>query len=170
MRILIPALTVLGCLLLPSSPVFARAKENSRDQTTITIDQNTITAHNSVKYEGYKPGETITVTLEFSATCNIVFNGLTLWKVIPFAPPRIVTGEIAGVSGTPNTGTAATDGSVTFNIKFNTLNLTPTGAESGLARLDLVLGVDKDCNLATGDPDGIDTSTTIRVQIWVSTF
>jgi hypothetical protein len=49
------------------------------------------------------------------------------------------------------------------------LNATPSGAESGLARLNLVLGVDKDCNLATGDSDGIDRSITIRVQVRVTT-
>ena len=42
-------------------------------------------------------------------------------------------------------------------------------AQSGLARLNLVLGVDRDCDLATGDPDGVDGATTIPVEIWVST-
>jgi len=35
-------------------------------------------------------------------------------------------------------------------------------------RLNLVSGVDRDCDLATGDPDGVDGATTIRVDISVS--
>ena len=38
-----------------------------------------------------------------------------------------------------------------------------------MARLNLVLGVDKDCNLATGDADGVDRLATIRVEIDVTT-
>ncbi len=43
------------------------------------------------------------------------------------------------------------------------------GAQSGLVRLNLQLGVDRDCDLATGDPDGVDGVTTIPVQISVTT-
>lgn len=169
MRNLLLSLTFLGCVLLSPSPVFAAATEVSRGQTTLTIEQNVVTLDNDVKYVGYVLGDKIQITLEYSARCNVVFNELALFKAIPFTPPRVVTGELANVSGTPRPGEAATAGSVTFDIKFNTLKSEPTGRQSGMARLNLVLGVDKDCNPATGDPDGVDRSNTTRVQIWVST-
>lgn len=162
-------LALLGCLLLRASPGLAAAMESSRTQTTVTVDRNTITANADVKYLGYVVGERIPVALEYSATCNVVFKELTLFRPIPFAPPRIVMGEITNVSGTPPAGNPASAGSVTFTIRFTALNPEPAGTQSGLARLNLALGVDKDCDLATGDSDGVDQSTTIRVQIRVST-
>jgi hypothetical protein len=87
---------------------------------------------------------------------------------VPFVPSRGVTGEIDNVSGTPLAGQAAKAGKVTFDIRFNTLSQAGNG-QSGVGRLSLVLGVDKDCDPATGDADGIDRSTTIQVQIGVST-
>ena len=42
-------------------------------------------------------------------------------------------------------------------------------ALAGRARLNLALGVDKDCNLATGDADGVDRLATIRAEIDVTT-
>jgi len=38
-----------------------------------------------------------------------------------------------------------------------------------MARPNLLLGADRDCDLATGDPDGIEGQTTVPVQISVST-
>ena len=169
MRTSLAGLALLGCLLLPADPGLAAAMESSRTQTTVTVALNAITADADVTYGGYVARERISVALDYSATCNIVFNGLTLFRPIPFAPPRIVTGEITNVSGMPQAGSFANTGRVTFDITFNTLNPDSTGTESGLARLNLVLGVDKDCNLATGDSDGVDQSITIRVQIRVST-
>lgn len=161
-------LAVAGCLLLPSSPALAGARELSRSETGVIFGKNTITAVNNIKYGGYRAGETITVTLDYTATCNIVFRDLASWKVRPFAPPG-VTGQVFNVSGTPAESYAAITGSVTFDIRFDTLSQAPTGARSGLAYLTLVLGADKDCNLATGDADGVDGAATIRVQISVST-
>jgi hypothetical protein len=168
MRTVFRGLTVLGCLFLSPSPAFAGATELARGRTTQSIDQNAITADNSVRYGGYVAGERITVRLDYSATCNVVFGGLTLFRPTPFAPPGIVTGEIAKVKGTPMAGHPAKTGSVTFIIRFNTLKEAPTGTRSGLARLNLALGADKDCDLATGDSDRMDRSTTVRVQISVS--
>ena len=157
----------LGCLLLASLPALAAALEGSRSQTTVTVERNAITVDNDVKYVGYEVGERIQITLEYLATCNIVFNGLGPFKARPFTPAT-VTGQIGNVNGTPRPGGAATTGGVTFDMQFTRLGATPGGAQSGLARLDLVLGVDKDCDLATGDPDGVDRATTIRVLISVS--
>jgi hypothetical protein len=169
MKTVLPSLAALVCLLVSPSRVVGGAVESSRVQTTVTVERNIITADSNVTFAGYVRGETITVTLNYSATCLVVFNGLTLWQPIPFAPPRIVAGDIANISGTPQAGRPETNGSVTFDIRFSTLQRTPTGTQSGLARLNLVLGVDKDCNLHTGDPDGVDRSVNIRVQISVST-
>ena len=82
---------------------------------------------------------------------------------------RAAAEEIASVSGAPAPGCATNSGTVTFDLTFSTLEPAPTGAQSGLARLNLVLGVDRGCDLATGDPDGVDGATTIPVEIWVST-
>jgi hypothetical protein len=168
MRAFLRSLAGLGCLLLSPAPLFAGAAELSRVQLTRTSGQNTITVDGRVNYGGYSPGETIRVTLDYSATCNIVFRGLTSPGVRPFSPPK-VTGTVGNVSGTPTEGHGTTSGSASFDIRFTTLNQVKADTQSGLAYLDLVLGVDKDCNLATGDPDGIDTSLTIRAQILVST-
>jgi len=112
------------------------------------------------------PGETIAVTLDYSAGCNIVFQDLVRG---PLAGRRGAVAEIARVDGTPAPGRATNSGTVTFDLTFSTLEPTPTGAQSGLARLNMVLGVDRDCDLATGDPDGVDGATTIPVQISVTT-
>ena len=78
-------------------------------------------------------------------------------------------GDIGNVTGVPARGDSASTGSVTFDLKFNSLSRDAgDGDVSGLVRLNLVLGVDKDCDLATGDTDGVDGSTTIRVDISVS--
>ena len=167
-RVVLHALWLLGCLLLASGPACAAALEASRGQITVTVERNAITVDNDVKYVRYEVGERIQITLEYSATCDIVFNGLGPFRARPFTP-MAVTGQIGNVSGTPRPGRAAAAGNVTFDTQFTRLGATPDGAQSGLARLDLVLGVDKDCNLATGDPDGVDRTTTIRVLISVST-
>ena len=168
MRAFLRSLAGLGCLLLSPAPVFAGAAELSRSQLTLISGQNIITVDGRVNYGGYVPGETIRVTLNYSATCNIVFRELTSPGVRPFGPPK-VTGTIGNVSGTPTEGRGATTGSVAFDIRFNTLSQVKPDTQSGIAYLNLVLGVDKDCNLATGDPDGVDTPLTIRSQILVST-
>ena len=168
MRMVLASLALLCCLVLSSSLAFAEAAEISRGQSTVTIGQNIITADSGVKCGGYRPGEKITVTLSYSGTCNLVFSGLTL-QPRPFAPFRGVTGEIANVRGTPKGGRAGIAGSAAFDITFHMLRRASTGEESGVARLDLVLGLDRDCDLATGDADGVDGPTTIGVQISVST-
>ncbi len=169
MKALVARFTAVWCLLVSPGLAFAGAAEASRAESTVTVGQSSITADSKVSYTGYVAGERIPVALEYSGTCNIVFNGLSLFRPIPFAPPRIVTGDIANVSGTPPKGRAASTGSVTFDLTFRTLKNAAVGTQSGLARLDLSLGVDADCDLATGDTDGVDRSTTIRVEIRVST-
>jgi len=161
-------ITVVALAWLAAAPAFGAALEASRSQTTVTVERNAITVDNDVKYVSYEVGEQIPITIEYSATCNIVFNGLGAFRARPFTP-MAAAGQIANIGGTPRPGGAATAGSVTFDMQFTKLGATPGGGQSGLARLDLVLGVDKDCNLATGDPDGVDRSATIRVLISVST-
>ena len=161
--------TLLGCLLLSSGPALAQATEFSRGQTTVTVDLNTITAENNVKFVNYTEGESLTVTLNYSATCNIVFSGLTLRLPQPFTPANGKTGRtFAMVSGTPSPGAPSTRGSVTFTISFSSLK--PAGPKSfAVAHLNLILGVDSDCDPTAGDGDGIDESVTIGVQISAST-
>jgi hypothetical protein len=168
MRAGLAAVVALAWLLAPPAPAFAAALEASRSQTTVTVERNAITADNDVKYVSYEVGERIPITIEYSATCNIVFTGLGSFRARPFMP-MTVTGQIGNVSGTPRPGRPAAAGSVTFDMQFTKLAGTPGAGQSGLARLDLVLGVDKDCNLASGDPDGVDRTATIRVLISVST-
>jgi len=161
-----PGVTLLSCVLLSSGPALAQTTEFSRGQTTVVVGANTITADNNVKFVNYTADETIPVTLSYSATCNILFGGLTLRLPQPFTPPN-VSGTISGVSGTP-LGTVGTSGSVTFDIVFTSLK-TAGKKDFGVAHLNLVLGVDSDCDPGTGDTTGIDESVTIGAQISVST-
>jgi hypothetical protein len=166
---------LLCCSLLSSNPVLGAAAEFSRGQTTEMVGSNSITVDNNVKFVNYTAGEVLTVTLEFSSTCNIVFSGLTLRTPRPFTPPRFVNGSISNVTGAPSPGVPGTAGSVTFDIQFDKLK--PTGMmmnmgmmrDFAMAHLNLVLGVDEDCNPATGDAHGVDGSATIGVQISVLT-
>src|SRR5437867_6086794 len=94
------------------------------------------------------------------ATCNVVFGGLTLVRRAPFGPSAGVSGDITNITAVPAKGYPASMGSVTSDLKFNSLGRDAgDGDVSGLVRLNLVLGVDKDCDLATGDTDGVDGST-----------
>jgi len=163
------ALALLACLLLSAPPAFAAATESARSQTSMASRQNTVTADNDVKYVDDVPGQRIPVMLEYSADCNVVFKDLALFRPIGFAPPKIVTGQLTGIYGLPLKGRAANTGDVTFDLKFDSLDRRPCGEQTGMARLNLVLGVDQDCDLSTGDRDGMDRSITIRVQIWVTT-
>jgi hypothetical protein len=160
---------LLSCVLLSSGQALAQATEFSRGQTTVVVDLNTITAENNVKFVNYTEGETLNITLNYSATCNIVFSGLTLRAPRPFTPAKGKTGGTGTlISGTPLPGAPATSGSVTGDIAFSPLK--PAGPKSFVvAHLNLVLGVDSDCDPTTGDADGIDESVTIGVQIKVST-
>ena len=135
-------------------------------QTTVVVGANTITADNNVKFVNSTARETIPVTLNYSATCNILFGGLTLRLPQPFTPPN-VSGTISGVSGTPPR-TVGTSGSVTFDIVFAFLKHAGQ-KDFGVAHLNLVIGVDSDCDATTGDAAGIDESATIGVQISAST-
>jgi len=160
---------LLSCVLLSSNPALATTTEFSRGQSVETAGSNTITADSNVKYVLYTTGETINVALDYTSTCDIVFSGLTLKVPNPFTPPKWVTGSIANVTGTPISGGAGTSGSVTFDLTFNTLKHAGKAKEFGMVHLNLVLGVDEDCNSTTGDGDGLDGSITIPVQISVST-
>jgi hypothetical protein len=157
---------LLSCVLLSSGPAFAQATEFTRGETTVVVDLNTITAENNVKFVNYTLGETIIVTLNYSATCNIVFSGLTLRQPRPFTPAKRTDGSIANVTGAPTT--PGTSGSVTFDITFTALKSAGKKAFA-VAHLNLVLGVDSDCDPATGDDNGVDESVTIGVQVSVST-
>jgi len=145
----------------------AQTTEFARGQTIVVVGANTITADNNVKFVNYTAGVTIPVTLNYSATCNILFGGLTLRLPQSFTPPKGVSGTIGSVNGTPQ-GTAGASGSVTFDIVFTSLK-NAGKKDFGVAHLNLVLGVDSDCNPATGDTAGIDESVTIGVQISAST-
>ena len=164
-----PGVTLLSCVLLSSGPALAQTTttEFSRGQTTVVVGANTITADNNVKFVNYTADETIPVTLSFSATCNILFGGLTLRLPQSFTPPNDVSGTISSVSGTPPR-TVGTSGSVTFDIVFAFLKHAGQ-KDFGVAHLNLVIGVDSDCDATTGDAAGIDESATIGVQISAST-
>ena|SRR5438128_10545741 len=138
-----PGLTLLSCVLLSSGPALAQTTEFARGQTIVVVGANTITADNNVKFVNYTADETIPVTLNYSATCNILFSGLTLRLPQSFTPAK-------GVSGTIRLKTAGKK-------------------DFGVAHLNLVIGVDSDCDPTTGDAAGIDESVTIGGQISVST-
>ena len=165
MRAWTGVVTLLGCLLLSSASVLAQT-EFSREQAVVSVGSNTITADDSIQYVHYTTGTTFPVTLNFSATCNILFGGLALHLPNSFTP-RGVTGTFTLVGGTPS-GTADISGSVTFNLDYTALKHTPF-KDFGVAHLSLVLGVDEDCNSGTGDGNGLDGSVTIQVAISVST-
>jgi hypothetical protein len=154
-------------LTLGSSPAFAG--EAFRTQTTVSSGQNVITVDNKVQHVGYVVGDRIRVTFNYSATCGVVFEGLALFRPIPFVPPRGVAGELLSVEGAPPRGRASSFGSATVEIRFSSLNEGPTGTRSGLARFTLTLGTDSDCSVATGDTDGIDRTATARVEVVVTT-
>ena len=168
MKTWIAGVVFLTGVLLAAGPARATT-EFSRGQTVETVGENTITADSTVQYVSYTTGETIHVTLDYTATCNLVFSGLALRVPNPFTPPKSVTGSMADVTGTPTSGAASTSGSVSFDLTFNTLKHAGKAKDFVMVHLNLVLGVDEDCNPATGDADGVDGSTTIPVQISVST-
>src|SRR5947209_18371824 len=98
-----PGVTLLSCVLLSSGPALAQTTttEFARGQTTVVVGANTITADNNVKFVDYTARETIPVTLSYSATCNIIFGGLTLRLPQSFTPANAVSGSVSGVTGTP---------------------------------------------------------------------
>src|SRR3989442_11057947 len=110
-----PGVTLLSCVLLSSGPALAQTTEFARGQTTMVVGANTITADNNVKFVNYTADERIPVTLNYSATCNVLFGGLPLRLPQSFTPPKAVSGTISGVNGTPQ-GAAGVSGSVTFDI------------------------------------------------------
>ena len=115
-----PGVALLSCVLLSSGAALAQTTEFARGQTIVVVGANTITADNNVKFVNYTADETIPVTLNYSATCNILFGGLTLRLPQSFTPPKGASGTLSGVNGTPQ-GTASTSGSVTFDIVFDSL-------------------------------------------------
>lgn len=134
LRILLPSAMFLATTALPATMANAAAGEASRGQTTVTVERNAITVDNDLKYVAYAQDETIRVTLDYSATCNVVFAGLTMFRPVPFSP-RTVTGSMGNVRGTPLPEHPGNRGSVSFDLRFTTLNETSPGAKSGLARL-----------------------------------
>jgi hypothetical protein len=99
----------------PATVASAAAGESSRAQTTVTVEGNAITVDNDVEYVTYARGETIRIMLDYSATCNVVFDGLTMFKPVPFSPPT-VTGNVGNVRGTPPPARPSNIGSVTFDL------------------------------------------------------
>src|SRR5881628_2052870 len=81
-----PGVTLLSSVLLSSGLALAQTTEFSRGQATVVVGANTITADNNVKFVNYTAGETIPITLSYSATCNILFSGLPLRLPQSFTP------------------------------------------------------------------------------------
>jgi hypothetical protein len=155
---LITALTLLAGVIA-SSPAQA-ATELRRVQTTVEVDENSVTLDRLVKYVEYVAGETLAVTLNYSGTCNVVFGSLALRGPNPFTP-RVVTGTVENVVGDAS--------GVTFDLTFDTLKQAGKSKQFGKAHLTLVLGIDEDCDPSTGDADGVDDTLSIPVKISVST-
>jgi hypothetical protein len=152
---------LLSGVLLSSDPVLA-----ATTRSTVMVGANAITVDTRLTFPEYKAGSTMTLTVDYFGTCNLVFSGLALRSPQPFAPPSAVSGGIGNVTGTPHSGSAHTSGSVTFDITFYSLQ--NFGAKLfGVASLNLMLGVDADCNPHSGDSDGVDQSTTVGVQVLV---
>ena len=105
-------LACLGAMLLLSRhPALAGTRESARSQTTMRVEQNTIPFNSKVTYAEYAVGEWLGGTVGSSATCPVVFKGLTRRQPTPFMPSGQVTGAIANVNGTPLAGQAAKTGS-----------------------------------------------------------
>jgi hypothetical protein len=166
MRQFIPALSLLG-LVVAASPAHA-ATELRRVETSVELDENTVSVERAVRYVAYTAGETLSITLNYEGTCNVVFGSLSLRGPNPFTP-RVVTGTLENVTGTPAPGSPATSGNVTFDLTFDTLKKAGKAKEFGLAHMTLVLGVDEDCDPSTGDADGVDETLSLPVKIFVST-
>ena len=153
--------TLLG-LVLGAGPALATT-EVRRVETTVELDENTVTVERAVRFVEYTAGETLSITLEYSGTCNVAFGDLALRGPNPFTP-RVVTGTLASVTGAP----AGTSGSVTFDLTFDTLKKAGK-KEFGVAHMTLTLGIDEDCDPATGDADGVDGTLSLPVKVFVST-
>lgn len=84
-------------------------------------------------------------------------------------PALAGAGEASRAQTTVTIGqnTVTADSSVKCAVTGEIRNV--NGSPSGLARLNLAPGVNTDCDLATGNADGIDGATTIRMEIRVST-
>jgi len=148
-------------LVLMAGSVFG-AVEFKRGQTQVTVGSNIITSDCNLKYVNYVEGETISITLNYSALYNIAFSGLNIRANVPFTPAKKVLGSIANITGLPVTP-PATLGSVTFDLRFDQLKAAGKAKKFGQAHLKLILGVDTD-----GDGE-IDDDVTITVNISVST-
>ncbi len=158
MRKTIPLLALLS-LAVGSSPALA-TEELRRVSTTVEVGDNTVTLDRKVKFVEYTAGETLTVTLGYSATCHVVLGDLALRPRNGFTP-RAVAGKLENVSGD-------TAGEITFELTFEALKKAGK-KEFGKAHLTLELGVDSDCDPETGDDDGVDDTLKIPVKISVST-
>ena len=130
-----------------------------------TVGSNTITVQNNLKFVNQTAGTPIHVVLDYTATCNVVFSGVTL-RVPNGFTPKGVSGSIANVTGPAGPGTS---GEVTFDLTFDTLKQAGKAKSFGMAHLSLALGADEDCNPATGDANGVDGSVTIPLQVSAST-
>jgi hypothetical protein len=153
------SLVALAALAVGAAPA-AATEELRRVSTTVEVGDNTVTLDRLVKYVEYKAGETLAVTLNYTATCNVVLADLALRPRNGFTP-RVVTGTLENVSG-------ATAGEITFDLTFATLRKAGQ-KEHGKAHLTLELGVDSDCDPETGDDDGVDDTIKVPVKISVST-
>jgi hypothetical protein len=165
MRYTITALALLA-LAAGAGPALA-TEELRRVTTTIEVDENAVTLVRLLKLVEYTAGETLAIGLEFSGTCNLVFQDLALRPRNGFTP-RAATGTLASVVGTPAAGAPDTAGVVNLELTFDTLRKAG-GKEHGKAHLTLLLGVDSDCDPATGDEDGVDDTLKIPVKVSVST-
>jgi hypothetical protein len=162
MRQSVRALTLLG-LVLAAGQAYA-ATEIRRVETSVELDENTVTVERAVRFVEYVAGETLSITLNFEGSCNVVFSALELRGRNPFTP-RVVAGRLENVAGAP----VGTTGSVTFDLTFDALKKAGWAKSFGVAHMKLTLGIDEDCDPETGDDDGIDGTLTLPVKVFVST-
>ena len=151
------AVALLGASVLLSAGV-AMAGETTSGSNSITVDNN-------IKFVNQVAGTPIHVVLDYTATCNVVFSGVTVRAPAGFTP-KGVSGSIANVVVPATPGTS---GEVTFDLTFDTLKQAGKAKSFGVAHLSLAFGVDEDCDPTTGDANGIDGSVTVPLQVSAST-
>jgi len=151
--IFLTALAILSGNALATDDIF----NNNVSQASVTVGSNVITIDNNIKYVNYVLNDVLHVTLDYTATCNVVVTGVQL-RSKAFTPKN-VAGNISNV--VPSVVGAT--GSVTFDLQFTALKKAGKAKNFGMAHLDVLLSADADCNTVT------ETPVTVGAQISAST-
>src|ERR1051325_11151419 len=126
--VILTALAILSGNVLATDDIF----NNNVDETSVTSGSNTITIENNVKYVNYVLNDVLHVTLDYTATCNVVVTDVQL-RSKAFTPKN-VAGNIANKVFSPVGGS----GSVSFDLQFTALKKAGKSKNFGMAHLNLL--------------------------------